>query len=155
MTKQKLIVMDIDGVFADSYAWQLKYFTNGKMDEEGYHENIADFPVNEWLLRLVNSYVFGGRHILFLSGRPLRYLRETIDWFSSNEKLTMFDVKSEHNCTLVLEPNISQSHSAWKVSVLKVLETKYDIEICFDDSPHNIKAFRKAGYKAVQMENLY
>ena len=157
MTKQKLIVMDLDGTFCDSMKWQKQYFTNGVEDEEGYHSHISEFPVNEMLLEMVRLYIEEGYEVLFLSARPDKYYKQTVQWFSdnTNRRFDLFDVERHHNCYLTLKTVLNVPTPEWEVRVLNSLQKDYDIRLCVDDNPKVCKAFREAGYNCLQMESLY
>ena len=156
MSKQKLIVMDLDGTFANSMKWQKQYFTNGIEDEEGYHKHLLEFPVNEMLLEMVNMYIKSGYNVLFLSARPDKYYEQTVKWFTNIHcKNRRFDVELHIKCYLILKTIEHLTSAEWKLQTLNRLCKNYDIGLCIDDSPDVCHTLRQAGYNVLQMESLY
>jgi uncharacterized HAD superfamily protein len=155
MTKQKLIVMDIDGTFANSVKWQNRFFNKNICDEAGYHNHLMDFPVNDMLLEMVRVYIKEGYRIMFLSARPVRYYPKTVKWFENNtdRRHDLFNVAMMHNCNLVLRSDESIPSPEWKVNFLNGICVEYDIGLCVDDSPYVCKALREAGYNVLQMNS--
>lgn len=155
--RQKLIIIDIDGTFADSKKWQKQYFTNGNNNADEYHKHIMDFPVNKTLLKMVKMYIKNGYSVLFLSARPDKYFNETVEWLKkvSNNVIDVKTIEPHTNWYLSLKHPTTLNNIDWKLQYCDGLSDFYDIELIIDDNPKICKALRKAGYMILQMESLY
>lgn len=135
--KPKAFIFDIDGTLSD-HSHRINHAHN--KDWEKYNSlHILDNPIVD-VCRLVDN-LRKEYHIIFLTGRPAKYLEPTVSWLDLN----VFGGR-KLPCHLIMrqEGNFKKSSEFKKDEYLKI-KKHYDIIGAFDDNEEVVQMFRQQG----------
>ena len=155
--KDKAIIMDIDGVLADSQEYIDKYLRNVKeKDYDSFWNSVPKHEVFDWSRNLVENYHNVGHKIVMLTARQdIPIAREnTLKWFYKN---------NIHCDMLLMQPprDVEEKNELYRHGLIKIdmynklIKPHYDIEFMVDDSPDNVKMFREIGLTVLQPNNKW
>ena len=149
MSKPKYVVVDLDGTVADC-THRLHYIQGETKDWCAFYKECAnDKPIDSMIdmVRALNERMF---YIIFLTGRSEVARELTQTWLSDN---LLWDYVA-----LLMRPEGDyREDSVVKIELLnKFVETnlesnKDNIAFVLDDRSSVVKAFRKEGYKVLQV----
>lgn len=81
MAEKKIVICDIDGTIANNDHRQ--HFLEGKKDWEGFFSELnKDLPIYSVIQKVINLHEQGMR-IIFITGRPERYINTTELWLKN------------------------------------------------------------------------
>jgi len=95
--KIDVVVFDIDGTLSDRR--HRLHYLEGKKNWEGFFkEMVNDPPIQSTIIEL-DKHLKMGRSILFLTGRPEQYRKETVKWLKENTPATSYELimREENN----------------------------------------------------------
>jgi uncharacterized HAD superfamily protein len=145
--KEKAILVDIDGTLADeSKRHGYAKMGNGKIDWEKYFDDkmLLQDKVNIPLKKRILKYKKEGYKVIILTGRPIKYEKQTKKWLTKNkipyDKLVMREVGHYTKTTEYKSKEISK------------LKKDYVFEIAFEDLGSGIKALE---IQKVPYEKIY
>ena len=155
--KQKAIIIDIDGVLANSGSYIHKHLRHTKnKDYDSFWESIPDHPVNKWAKNLCNNYHTLDYDILMLTARQDTEVARfnTLEWFIDNDihcdGLFMQTPRTEG------EKNLLYDHGKVKIEMYEqLIKPRFDVEFMVDDSPANVSLFRDYGMTVLQPNNYW
>jgi hypothetical protein len=129
-----LAVIDLDGVVADTR--HRMHFIAKRRNWDAFFAAAVDDPPHPEGLAAARTAVEAGLTVLYLSGRPERYRRDTERWLR------------EHDAPageVILRPaGDHRSADRLKVALLRNLARRYDLRLLVDDDPRVIAAVKAA-----------
>ena len=144
-----VIIVDIDGCLARTTQWEKKYFTKTHGDVDGFLSHIHEFPYNEHVLFIVNSYLAEYVDVLFLTARPIKYEAETIKWLSKEFDMNDVAVGLRMHCV-----SDCTDHVSYKIDVIeKMIKDGVNVSCVIEDSPLIIEAYQMVGLPIIQIPN--
>lgn len=93
------VVFDLDGTIANVN--HRRHFVSGKSKDfdKFYEACVYDLP-NGWAVRLINSLIDTGHHVVIVSARPTTLSQRTTSWLSANgvsQKAELFLLRDEEH----------------------------------------------------------
>lgn len=138
--KRKAIIVDLDGTLCN--ANHRKHFVESeKKDWKSFYKGISDDKINEWCNEIISKMT--GYTIIFVSGRPDDYRKETEDWLCSH--------LYGHCPLLMRESGDFRKDSVVKEEIYwKKIEPNYDVLFCIDDRKQVVDMWRSIGLTCLQ-----
>jgi len=147
MTKQKAIIIDLDGTLIDDTSTKWMYYEKNPNWEQAKDTDRFRQP-KKWCLDLVTNMRAAGTYVIFLTGRPDSYRQQTEDWLEKH------DAKNPHI--------LMRKDGDWREDVLikheiykKYIEPHYNIIFAIDDKKSVIDMWRAAGLTALHCDAFY
>lgn len=150
--KKKAIIIDIDGVLADSWNDQKECFCGDNLlGEEEYNKRMSTFPKAEWVINLMRMYNAQGYYCILLTSRLYDKMSSiTIKWLNDYH-IELYDIIYN----LIFRKDQNEKHEDFKLKELVKLSKKYDIEFILDDDPKVVKVLQENGFRALLCPTLY
>lgn len=130
MSKKKAIIIDIDGTFGYDPAASNSVYTNPEnIDWKAWNLSRIDLPTNGWCRNIIESYVWQGYHIIYLTGRSSNDMgyevtKEWLDKFSPTPRYSL----------IMRPPGVFGKDVQTKLDLYKELvEPQYNIALAIDD----------------------
>lgn len=138
--KRKAIIVDLDGTLCN--ADHRKHFVESeKKDWKSFYQGISDDKINEWCSEIISKMV--GYTIVFVSGRPDDYRKETEDW--------LYKHLYGHFPLFMRESGDFRKDSIIKEEIYwKKIEPNYDVLFCIDDRKQVVDMWRSIGLTCLQ-----
>lgn len=129
--------IDIDGVLADP-THRLHHLSGRRKNWRGFFsEAIGDQPLHAGI-EIVRELLASGLDIIYVSGRPERLRRDTLEWF---------DTHDVPRAPMTLRPNRDYRPAPiWKLAVYRELAERVEVEIVVDDDLRVVDTLRTAGF---------
>lgn len=129
--------IDIDGVLADP-THRLHHLSGRRKNWRGFFsEAISDQPLPTGI-ELVRELLATGLDVMYVSGRPERLRRDTLDWFRTHEV---------PEAPLKLRPHRDYRPApVWKLAVYRELAQQVEVRTVVDDDLRVVEALRTAGF---------
>lgn len=145
LEKQKVIVCDLDGTLCD--VEHRRHFVRKpkgeKKDWKGFFDAMINDPVNVPVFEILNKFKFD-YEIVFCSGRPDNYKRETVKWLDTNY-LGDYDL-------FMRQRNDQRQDDIVKEILLDFeILTRYEPFFILDDRDQVVAMWRKRGYTCLQV----
>ena len=129
------VVLDLDGVLADT-RHRMHHLAAGTKDWDAFFTAAVDDPAHPEGLALARSAVERGRVVVYLSGRPERTRRDTVEWLN------------RHGAPVgevLLRPDDDRRAARLvKLAALRRLARRYQLDVLVDDDPDVVTAVRAA-----------
>jgi predicted kinase len=141
--KSKAIYSDLDGTLCDVEHRRRLVRGDGKKDWQAFFKGMIDDPVNEPVLDVLKR--FANTHdIVYCSGRPDNWRRETREWLSK---------KGAPEGLLFMRPRGDSRQDSVVKEILLDFEilSRFDIVFCLDDRDQVVKMLRKRGFTVFQV----
>lgn len=137
------IIMDIDGVLANSYHPDFKeQFAKG--DFSVFERGIPNYPAFSWAIALVQALSKDHR-ILFVTARNEDYRDSTIDWLHRN-----IPSQTIYGCDLYMrKTGDTREDSEIKRELFAKFSTRYNILFAVDDNWNNCRLWESLGIPAL------
>lgn len=125
---KNIILCDIDGTVANNDHRQ--HFLEGKKDWDGFFsELVNDLPIQTIIDKVIQEQV-NGKEIVFLTGRPERYRKETESWlqkhFEFKFQLLMRKDNDKRN-KIISKQEVLFENNISKKNIFKVFENDYQL----------------------------
>lgn len=129
--------IDIDGVLADP-THRLHHLSGRRKNWRGFFsEAIGDQPLRTGI-ELVRELLGSGLDVVYVSGRPERLRRDTLEWFQTH------DVPE---APLRLRPHRDYRPApVWKLGVYRELAETVEVRIVVDDDLRVVETLRTEGF---------
>jgi len=142
---KKCIIVDLDGTLCDM-SDRLALILNpekAKRDWDAFYAAMVNDNVNKWCHDLITTYAIKDIHIIYITGRPEKYLSQTMDWLRRNmcpiNGLYMRPTNDNRKDTLV-KKELFETH----------VKSKYEILFCLEDRTHLAQMWRSLGLVCLQ-----
>ena len=141
-----IILCDIDGTIANNDHRQ--HFLEGKKDWDGFFsELINDKPIPE-IINQIKEYHSSGNKIIFLTGRPERYRKQTLLWlleyFDFELNLLMRKNKDKRN-KLIIKKEMFELNFNVK-DIFLIFENDEELISMWKDVGANVFDINKSDY---------
>ena len=136
-TTPHVAVFDIDGVLAD-VRHRLPHISGPRRDWDGFFAAVGDDPVLAPGVEAVREAVADGLSIVYLTGRPERCRRDTVQWLAEHglpEGTLIMRADSDRRPARVLKPG-----------ALRGLVSRARVVFVVDDDPEVAKSVAAAGF---------
>lgn len=143
MTKQKAIIVDLDGTLAN-IDHRLHFVKGDKKDFDKFYEAIPNDSVNKWCRKII--YRFDNDYkIIYVTGRmdSGSVMVPTVDWLTRNGVYygNLFMRKNgDHRPDSTIKKEIYE----------KYIKDKYDVLFCIDDRARVVNMWRELGLVCLQ-----
>lgn len=149
--KPKCIIMDVDGVIADSKEMVMTCFEDGHLNREKANDLVPTMKVHPWADFICNM-AWWQYELFIVTARRDTIRGITTEWLKNNNIFyTELFMKPEK----VNGKSNRERDEEYKLRTIKKLEEKYEILFIVDDSPKVVNTLRDAGYWVLQPNNLY
>jgi predicted secreted acid phosphatase len=140
--KQPAIIVDLDGTLCN--ADHRRHHVESKPKNwKAFYDGMVDDHINAWCVRLVNAMASKGYQVLFVTGRPDNYRKQTEDWIAPR-------LWSGSPIFMRKEGDYRQD-SIVKTQIYKeAIEPHYDVLFCIDDRKQVVDAWRALGLVCLQ-----
>jgi len=136
----KAVISDVDGTISDRR--HRLHFLEGKKDWRSFFSLLSQDPPINSTIRLLEEFHHQGVKIIFFTGRPKDYERETIEWLDKN---LSFD-----DYLLFMRPNKDfRKDIDIKKEMLREVQTEFRIIKAFDDQLELIDLWQKSGIDCI------
>lgn len=144
MTKPKYVVVDLDGTVADC-THRLHYIQGEHKDWHAFYNACADDKPIDSIIEMVRALNERMFYIVFLTGRSEVARTLTEEWLIANNM-------HRYEALIMRPKGDYREDSVVKLEMLKKYLTDND-EVAFilDDRSSVVKAFRKEGFKVLQV----
>lgn len=134
--KLKAVIVDLDGTLCD-VKHRLHFIKNKPPEWDKFHEACVNDPVNQWCKSLVNSYHGTDVIVIYMTGRPIKYMAETEKWIKDNV--------GESNYMIMMKPDgdYRKDYEFKEEMFYKHIDGEYDVLIAMDDRTETIEMWRK------------
>lgn len=149
MNKTKAVIIDLDGTLANNIHrvhFVNKYDVTTIKDWDSFYAGIPkDYP-NPWCKELVKMYWQNGYEIIFVTGRPEKFRKQTEAWLLEH---VSFYPKSyllfmrENNC-------YAKDYKIKKKIYEQNIEGKYQVDFVLEDRKSVVDMYRKLGITVLQ-----
>ena len=142
MDKPKAVIFDLDNTLTND-KHRVEY---AKTDITKYHDLAKHDPPNEWCKEIVRLFHDAEYKIIFLTGRPRSYSKDTMEWLKTH----LGDI----TYSLYMKPDKSnQPASEFKKETYQVLiAPQYSVLFAVDDMSVVAKALTSAGLTVLQVK---
>lgn len=140
MSKKHVIIVDLDGTLCN--VEHRRHFID-KKDWTSFYEHLVDDEPNEWCRHLIAR--FDQNEVLFVSGRPDTYRKETLKWLDDRGYggIPVFMRKEgDYRQDAVVKEEIYREH----------IEPYYNILFCVDDRQQVVDMWRRIGLVCLQCD---
>lgn len=145
--KPRAIIFDIDGVLSDP-----KHRIEHALKKDWDTFNglaFYDHPFKETCS--ICRSLAKDFEIIFLTGRPKKYISQTIKWLHENVFLL-----HQQRIHLIMRPDGDlRKSSEFKLSELNKLKENYRIIAAFDDNEHVVEMYREQGLTIFALNSMY
>lgn len=138
--KEKAIIIDLDGTLCNTTHRQY-FMEQHPKDWNSFYQHLVFDKPHEWCkeiyMRFKDHY-----NILFVSGRPRDYEKQTTEWLMSNGfpgALYMRDSGDFRKDSIIKEELYR-----------RLIEPKYDVLFCIDDRKQVVEMWRSIGLTCLQ-----
>ena len=149
--KKEAVIIDLDGTLAD-IEHRRHFMSQKPKDWKSFYAAIPDDFPNAWCLRLMHhlsstALSAGSRalEIIIMSGRPLDYYNETVDWLAKHrvpyDRLIMRNTGDFRKDSIVKQ-ELYEKH----------VKEKYRVLFCVDDRKQVVDMWREIGLVCLQCE---
>lgn len=132
----RVVIFDLDGVLCNADARQ-HFIQSQKKDWKAFFEACADdIPIEETtrLLRMLANDVT----VVLLTGRPVEVQPQTLQWLKK--------VDLPWDLLIMRDRGIYADSTLFKQQSVRMLKAKgFDVQIAFEDDPHNYEMFEAEG----------
>jgi hypothetical protein len=135
---RKAIIVDLDGTLCE-VKHRLHLITGEKKEWDKFHAECVNDTVNQWCKGMVESYRSTDIKVIYMTGRPVKYQSETIDWIKKNVR--------DDGGILLMKPNgdFRKDFQFKEEMYLNHLRNEYEILLAADDREETIAMWRKHG----------
>ncbi len=134
----KVVLCDLDGTLCN-LDHRLHFVKQDTKDWKGFFKSLKDDSVNEEVEDSLLNYKKQGYEIIFVSGRPDTYRKETEQWL-------VFNGLDIHFCLLMRPAHDTRQDVEVKRDILhKYFKDKSNIHIVIDDRPRVIRMWIEEG----------
>lgn len=141
--KPYAIICDLDGTLADCSHRQHFVRKEGKKDWKGFFQGMAEDRVIPAVLSILERFE-DTHQIVFCSGRPDDYKRDTVDWLSRND--------IQYDALFMRSRNDNRQDSIIKEILLDFeILTRYEPFFILDDRNQVVEMWRKRGFQCLQV----
>lgn len=123
-SKKKAVVFDLDSTLCDC-SERHHHVLKQPQDFDTFHSLCGTDKVNMPVRFILDSFAQKQYSIVILTGRPERYLGETVDW--------LVDHRIEYDQLVMKRATDERGDVAYKRQMLSRLITSYDIVAVFED----------------------
>ena len=135
-------VVDIDGVLAD-VAHRLHHIERRPKDWDGFFAAAIDDPVLPEGVAVVRRLA-ADHTIVFVTGRPERCRRDTVDWF------TRFEIPAGE--LLMRRDRDHRPARQVKLAIVRGLAEQGSVDVIVDDDPAVCRTLRAAGFPVLEAD---
>lgn len=139
------IVVDLDGTLCN-VDHRLHHVQKEKKDWKSFFKEMSNDTPNEWcaeIIRFMGTNDYEWYNIVYASGRPDSYRKETEDWLKKHDLLV--------GPVFMRERNDYRSDTLAKEAILDFcIEPSYNIKFILDDRASVCKMWRSRGYTVLQ-----
>ncbi|MFZ5872387.1 MAG: HAD family acid phosphatase [Actinomycetota bacterium] len=140
MSGQATVVLDLDGVLADT-THRMHHLRGRRKDWEGFFAAASHDPAHPEGLALARAAVERGAAVVYLSGRPERLRDDTLGWLRR---------VGAPDGEVVLRPDGDRRPArVVKLAALRRLATDRRLDVLVDDDPDVVAAVRAARPRVV------
>jgi len=148
--KPSAIICDLDGTLCN--VEHRRHFVNQpkgvKKDWGGFFKAMVDDTPNQWCVDLLKRMSYGRAHtVVFCSGRPDSYRRETKDWL---EQYGMTNLHTDFYLYMRHRQDQRQDDIVKEIILDFELLTRFTPFFMIDDRDQVVKMWRKRGYTCLQ-----
>jgi len=137
-----IIVSDLDGTLCN-LDHRLHFIKNEKKDWKSFFNNLIHDTPNDWCLELLKG-VRGHNRILFCSGRPDSYRKQTEEWLDEN-------IQSDYEYLFMRSRNDFRQDDIVKEIILEFeIKTRYTVLCWIDDRKQVVDKIRSHGITVLQ-----
>ena len=122
--KKKAVIFDLDSTLCDCSA-RHHYVTKHPQDYETFHKMCGTNKVNAPVRFILDSFAQRQYSVVILTGRPERYISETVDW--------LVDHMIEYDQLIMKRTTDDQNDVGYKRQMISRLKDSYDIVAVFED----------------------
>lgn len=145
--KPRAIIFDIDGVLSDP-SRRIKFAKEKDWDSFNGLA-YADYPFKETCS--ICRSLAKDFEIIFLTGRPEKYISQTVKWLHENVFLLR-----QQRIHLIMRPTGDfRKSSEFKLSEYLKLKEDYRIIAAFDDNEHVVEMYREQGLTIFALNSMY
>lgn len=148
-----LVICDIDGTIAN-IEHRLHFVKKEHSDEimeykkdwNSFFEHVKfDTPRIE-IIRILNNFLREGHDFVFVSGRPERCRKDTIQWLYENVYSRQEWTSNKRALALLMRPDHDKRpDNELKTKIYQKFLSHYEIKVVIDDRPRVIEAWKKLG----------
>ncbi|HEX5533002.1 MAG TPA: HAD family acid phosphatase [Actinomycetales bacterium] len=129
------VVLDLDGVLADT-RHRMHLIERRPKDWDGFFTAAVHDPAHAEGLAIAKSAADQGRVVVYLSGRPERTRRDTVEWLRR---------QGAPSGELLLRRDDDRRPARMvKIGHLRRLNERFDVQVLVDDDPEVVRAVRNA-----------
>jgi FMN phosphatase YigB (HAD superfamily) len=137
--KQTAVIFDLDGTLADC-GWR-RHFADRK-NWAAFYDGISDDKPNKAVVEVLLGMKQLGHAILFVSGRPDRYLHSTVFW--------AYEHKIHYDMLYMRKDGDSRDDSIVKLELLHKIQERFEVLFAVDDRDRVVKMWREQGITCFQ-----
>ncbi|HEX5510770.1 MAG TPA: HAD family acid phosphatase [Actinomycetales bacterium] len=127
------VVLDLDGVLADT-RHRMHFIERRPKDWDGFFTAAVHDPAHAEGLAIAKSAADQGRVVVYLSGRPERTRRDTVEWLRR---------QGAPSGELLLRRDDDRRPARMvKIGHLRRLNERFDVQVLVDDDPEVVRAVR-------------
>lgn len=144
--KTNAVIFDLDGTLCNC-SHRRHFVESNPKDWDAFYESISQDEVNENVAYVSALYQRIHHKILFVTGRPERYRKETCDWLERMMDLDTYDYK------LFMRPDGDHQpdHELKKKIYQEIIEPRYNVSLVLDDRDSVVKMWRSLGLECWQV----
>lgn len=132
--EKPFVLCDIDGTVADCSHRQ-HYVAGEKKDWKGFFSEMSSDTVRTEVVDLVKMNEDAGHEIIFVTARPERYRKETVEW--------LHQLGISYLTVIMRRDNDTRPDTVVKQEMYDMyFKDKYDIQFVYDDRPSVLKVWR-------------
>ncbi len=143
--EKPIVICDLDGTLADT-AWRVRFIKGENKDWKSFFAGIRYDPPREEIKKQLLEYHQKGHPIVFMTGRPEIYIKETEEWleeFWPHQYLTL----------IMRKENDFRKDTEVKRELYKRYLSQYPVEVAIDDRPSVIRMWRELGMTVIDVGN--
>ena len=142
MSTRPLATVDLDGVLAD-VRHRLHHLQSRPKNWDGFFADAPDDPLlTEG--RAVVDKLAADHEIVYLTGRPERCRRDTVEWLTAHELPS--------GRLLMRRDSDRRPSRVMKTQVVQRLASETTVAICVDDDISVVRALRQAGFRVLHAD---
>lgn len=139
--KKKAIICDLDNTLTDSK--HRSYLVEGNPRQwDKFFELAKNDPINIWCLELINAMKKQDYEIIFVTGRPIHCMRDTIVWLKDKAN---YDVAIYFNLFMRKEGDRRKDHIIKEEIYEEFIKPHYEIIFAIDDKNNIVNMWKKHG----------
>lgn len=145
MTKPKAVCVDLDGTLCDT-SWRTHFVTGEKKNWKAFYAGIPHDPIRlDVLAQVIHVWSTQDAQIVFVTGRGIEYLSETMDWFDRQGLSVVLS-----DAPLYMRPaGDHRPDTEVKKELFEKVMDRYEVILAFEDRPHIIEMIKELGIRVI------